>query len=143
MWPDPQPTNEEIDVVTTNIEPTVEQMSLFFGRQKEVETEEEKSPLEAKVPSSQPLEVQEDSFVETGDEVLISYHDEPTLQHTIMISATEHDPDLKIIRADMPLAKALVNAEINEEVEIAAGGKVRTVTIIGIEKATKRAYEAA
>ncbi len=66
--------------------------------------------------------------------MLISYNDNPTLQHTIRISATEHDPDMKIIRANMPLAEALIDAEINEEVEIPAGGKTRMVTIIKIEK---------
>jgi very-short-patch-repair endonuclease/transcription elongation GreA/GreB family factor len=77
----------------------------------------------------------EDLIVEVGDRILIAYNDEPQLQHTIRISATEHDPDMKIIRMDMPLAKALLNSEINEEVEIPAGGTTRVVTIINIDKA--------
>lgn len=48
--------------------------------------------------------------VEVGDRVLISYNDEPNLQHTIKISATQHEPDMKIIRKNMPLAQALLEA---------------------------------
>lgn len=116
------------------IEPTLEQMHLSFEMQKKVEKEEEEFVAEVKALGSVSQEIQKDSFVEIGDRVLISYNDEPTLQHTIKISATEHDRDLKIIRADKPLAQALIDGEINEEVEIQAGGKTRTVTIIGIEK---------
>lgn len=38
----------------------------------------------------------------------------------------------------MPLAKALLEAEINEETEIPAGGKTRVVTILNIEKDENR-----
>ena len=66
--------------------------------------------------------------------MLISYNDQPNLRHSIEISADNHDPDMKIIGKDMPLALALLDAEINEEVEIPAGGKTRLVTILDIEK---------
>jgi transcription elongation GreA/GreB family factor len=77
--------------------------------------------------------------VEVGDRVLISYNDEPNLQHTIKISATQHEPDMKIIRKNMPLAQALLEAEVNEEgeVEILAGGVTRIITILNIEKGEK------
>jgi transcription elongation GreA/GreB family factor len=42
---------------------------------------------------------------------------------------------MKIIRANKPFAQALLGSEIDEEVEIPAGGKSRTVTILKIEKA--------
>ena len=134
------------------IEPVSEQMSLFGGRQEgreaDRETEidarfhgtektidsEEEQLAEDEIPVSAPPGFEDHFFVEVGDRVLISYNDNPTLQHTIRISATEHDPDMKIIRANMPLAEALIDAEINEEVEIPAGGKTRMVTIIKIEK---------
>lgn len=141
--PEKREEEEEEDDVRVSIEPTIEQMSLSFGRQKDMEIEEKESFAEAKSLGSLPPESQKDSFVEIGDRVLISYNDEPTLQYTIKISATEHDPDLKIIRADMPLAQALIDEEINQEVEIPAGGKTRTVTIIGIEKSPNQKYEAA
>ena len=76
-------------------------------------------------------------MVEVGDRVLISYNDEPNLQHTIKISATQHDPDMKVIRKNMPLAQAMLEAEINEEVEIPAGGGTRIITILNIEKGEK------
>lgn len=76
-------------------------------------------------------------MVEVGDRVLIAYNDEPGLRHTIEISASDHNPDMKIIHKNMPLAKALIDAEIHEEVEIPAGGKTRIVTIMGIEKGEK------
>lgn len=79
-----------------------------------------------------------DLMVEVGDRVLISYNDEPNLQHTIKISATQHDPDMKIIKKNMPLAQALLEAEVNEEVEIPAGGGTRIITILNIEKSEKR-----
>jgi hypothetical protein len=78
-----------------------------------------------------------DLMVEVGDRVLISYNDEPNLQHTIKISAMQHDPDMKIIRKNMPLAQALLEAEVNEEVEIPAGGGTRIITILNIEKGEK------
>ena len=135
--------DEEEDVIRVSIKSALEQMPLYFTKKKELRIEEEESVVEAKSFGFVPLEAQKDSFVEIRDRVLISYNDEPTLQHTIKISDTEHDPDLNIIRADMPIAQALIDEEINQEVEIPVGGKIRTVTIIGIEKASKQASEAA
>ena len=76
-------------------------------------------------------------MVEVGDRVLIAYNDEPGFRHNIEISPSSHDPDMKIIHQNMPLAKALIDAEIHEEVEIPADGKTRIVTIMGIEKGEK------
>ena len=59
-------------------------------------------------------------------------------QHTIKISATQHDPEMKIIRKNMPLAQALLEAEVNEEIEIPAGGGTRIITILNVEKSEKR-----
>jgi len=77
---------------------------------------------------------EESLIVEAGDRVLIVYNDEPSLRHTIEISTSKHDPDMKIIHKSKPLAMALMDAEIHEEVEIPAGGGKRIVTILGIEK---------
>ena len=73
-------------------------------------------------------------FVEIGDRVLISYTDEPGRQHTIRVSDTEHDPDMQIIRVGHPLADALLGATVDEEIDIPAGGHIRTITVIEIEK---------
>ena len=84
---------------------------------------------------SQPEVVpEEEEAVEVGDRVLIAYNDEPGRQHTIRISDTEHDPDMRIIRAGQPLAQTLLGATVDEELEIPAGGGKRVITIVGIEK---------
>ena len=57
---------------------------------------------------------------------------------TPKISATQHDPDIKIIRKNMPLAQALLESEVNEEIEIPAGGRTRIITILNVEKSEKR-----
>ena len=72
--------------------------------------------------------------VEVGDRVLIAYNDDPNRQHTIRISATEHDPDMEIIKVGHPLADAVLSAAVDEELEISAGGGTRIITIVGIEK---------
>jgi len=77
---------------------------------------------------------EESLIVEAGDRVLIVYNDEPSLRYTIEISTSKHDPDMKIIHKSKPLAMALMDAEIHEEVEIPAGDGTRIVTILGIEK---------
>jgi hypothetical protein len=89
------------------------------------------APLTLITPSA--VEV-ESEMVEVGDCVLIAYNDDTSRQHTIRISATEHNPDMEIIRVGHPMAEALLGAEIDEELEIPAGGGMRTVTVVGIEK---------
>ena len=76
----------------------------------------------------------EAEMVEVGDSILISYNDEPQRKHTIRISDTEHDPEMRVIQAAQPLAQALLGGSVDEEIEIPAGGSKRTVTIIDIEK---------
>ncbi|MCG8562406.1 MAG: AAA domain-containing protein, partial [Hyphomicrobiales bacterium] len=74
-------------------------------------------------------------LVQTGDRVVISYHDQSDRQHTVRISATEHDPDMYVIGAKYPLAQALIGCAVDDEVEIPAGDGMKTVTIMGIDKA--------
>ncbi|MBC2714946.1 MAG: AAA family ATPase [Desulfobacteraceae bacterium] len=121
-------------------EKSPEQMVLF-SRQKmaSANTQASEGPDEDIVSPSKKTIPDEDSFdeeifVEIGDRVLISYNDDPTLQSTIRISEKEHDPAMKIIKYSKPLAQALLEAEINEEIKIQAGGKARIVTILDIEK---------
>lgn len=56
-----------------------------------------------------------------------SVESEDAISMFIEISATEHDPDMMIIRYDKPLAWDLIDSEINEEVEIPPGGKPRVI----------------
>jgi hypothetical protein len=82
------------------------------------------------------MPAEEENTVEVGDRVLVAYNDEPGRQHTIRISATEHDPDMRIIGSDFPLAQALLGAAVDEELEIPAGGGKRIITVVRIEKET-------
>ena len=102
----------------------------------EVPIETEEAPPGTKVADLLPKVPEEEDVVEVGDRVLIAYNDEPGRQHTIRISDTEHDPDMGIIRADYPLAQALLGAGIDEVLEIPAGGGKRIITVVGIEKKT-------
>jgi len=95
--------------------------------------------VEAPAPPTPPSEAETESeTIEVGDSIQITYNDDPGRQHTIRISATEHDPELKIIRVGHPMAKALLGAMIDEELEIPAGGGKRIVTVVGIEKDASR-----
>ena len=75
-------------------------------------------------------------LVEPGDRVLISYNDEPSRQYTLTLSKTKHDPDTFVINASMPLAQALIGNGQDDEVEIPAGGSMRKVTILKIDRPT-------
>ncbi|MGH8501469.1 MAG: AAA domain-containing protein [Gammaproteobacteria bacterium] len=72
--------------------------------------------------------------IQPGDQVLISYNDEPSRQYTLILSTTRHDPDHHVINHEMPLAKALMGWSEEDEVEIPAGDGTRTVTILRIER---------
>ena len=90
-----------------------------------------------RAPSTPPTEVEDKSeTIEVGDRVLIAYNDDTGHQHTISISQTEHNPDMRVIRVGHPLAEALLGAVVDEELEIPAGGGKRVVTVVGIEKST-------
>ena len=76
----------------------------------------------------------EQLLVQPGDRVLVFYNDEPSRQYVITLSSVRHDPDNFVIRADMPLAQALMGYGEDDEVEIPAGGAKRTVTILRIDR---------
>jgi len=94
----------------------------------------EPSPVEA-------LVQEEAEFVEVGDSILISYNDEPQRKHTIRISDTEHDPEMRVIQAAQPLAQALLDGSVDDEIDFPAGGGKRTVTIIEIKKPASKPLE--
>ncbi len=79
---------------------------------------------------------EEQLLVQPGIRVLISYNDEPSRQYVITLSPFHHDPDNLVIRANMPLAQALMGYGEGDEVEIPAGGGKRTVTILKTERPT-------
>jgi very-short-patch-repair endonuclease len=74
--------------------------------------------------------------IQVGDRVLIAYNDEPARQYMLTLSGQQHDPDNLIINVDKPLAKALLGYVEEDEVEIPAGGRIRTATILKVERPT-------
>ena len=72
--------------------------------------------------------------VTIGDRVLLRYNDDSKRLVTITISATEHDPDLGVVRADHAMGQSLLGHAAEEEVEIPAPGGGRLATIMSIEK---------
>ena len=73
-------------------------------------------------------------YIEPGDQVLISYNDEPARQYVITLSEKAHDPNKYIINVNMPLAQALMGSAENDEVVIPAGGGERTVTVLRVDR---------
>jgi Transcription elongation factor, GreA/GreB, C-term len=69
----------------------------------------------------------------------IAYNDEPSRKRTLTISASDHDPDLGIIRASEPFVQALLGKAENEEVEVTTAQGQRTVTVLAIERARETA----
>jgi very-short-patch-repair endonuclease len=89
-----------------------------------------------------PPSVQEDeTSVDVGDRVLVSFDDEPGRQHTIVISASETDVLLGIYSADHAVGRALKGSMVEDEVSIPMNSGVRKATILGIKKLSE-AYSA-
>lgn len=76
----------------------------------------------------------EDLLVQAGDQILISYNDEPERQYTLLLSTQSHDPDNFVINVSKPLAQALMGYAEEDEVEIPAGDTTRFVTILKIDR---------
>jgi hypothetical protein len=73
-------------------------------------------------------------IIQPGDQVLISYNDEPERQYTLSLSKQSHDPDNFVINASKPLAQALMGYAEEDEVDIPVGGATRNVTILKIDR---------
>ena len=84
----------------------------------------------------QPDESQADTpLIGIGDRVRVEYADEePRRQRVVLITSETDDPDNGVISARQPLAKALLGAGEEDEVEFEVGGRNRTVTVLGIEE---------
>ena len=74
-------------------------------------------------------------MVEVGDRIRIEYADEePRRQGVVEISRDVDDPNNGVISVRQPLASALLGAGEEDEVEFKVGSRVRTATVLGIEK---------
>ncbi len=81
--------------------------------------------------------VEEEAPVEVGDHVLIMFNDEPGRQHTIVITADKTDEAMGIYSTNHTLGKALLGAIVEDQISFGLGDKVRTATILGIEKRSR------
>jgi transcription elongation GreA/GreB family factor/very-short-patch-repair endonuclease len=79
---------------------------------------------------------EEPHYIEAGDQVLISYNDEPDRQYVITLSEKAHNPSEFVINVHMPMAQALLGATENDEVVIPAGGATRTVTVLRVDRSS-------
>ncbi|PWT91166.1 MAG: DNA helicase, partial [Blastocatellia bacterium] len=76
----------------------------------------------------------EEKPVQVGDKVLVSFNDDPSRQHTIVISTDGTDAPLGIYSIDHVAGKALVGHMVDEEVSVPTDSGLRKATILGIQK---------
>ena len=80
------------------------------------------------------IEDADNEFVEVGDTVTY-YYDEDLFDHKkITISARKNDLENNVLLYTKPLAQALIEAEVDEQVVISTDTKSRSVTVVGICK---------
>jgi transcription elongation GreA/GreB family factor len=73
--------------------------------------------------------------VQIGDLVVIRYDDEPARPVRIRLSDREHKPDIGVIHVNQPLATAVLGKDLEDEIEVAIGGKLRQGVIEHVERA--------
>jgi hypothetical protein len=82
-----------------------------------------------------------EAAIEGGDRVMVNFTDDPVRYSTFVISDSTHHPAHGIYHVDDPVAQSLIGHTVDEELEIPFGEKIRTVTIVRIEKLANRALE--
>jgi len=108
---------EEIDDAPVEIEPSAA-------------AEATEMPPEPAIPSSD-----EDLFVEVGDRVTYCFSNRLEERHTVMIVDSVSNPKLHLINESAPLALALLNAAVGDEVEMEIkGSAARTIRILKIQR---------
>ena len=88
----------------------------------------------SKIDSRATSTADEEPVVEVGDQVLVMFNDEPGRQHTIVVSADKTDEIMGIYSANHSLGKAMLGAIVEDQISFVLAEKVRTATILGIEK---------
>jgi very-short-patch-repair endonuclease len=92
---------------------------------------EAEAPRELQLDESQP----DTPLVAIGDRVRVEYSDEePRRESFVEITNDTDDPDNGVISIRQPLAETLLGAGEEDEVEFEVGNRIRTVTVLGIEK---------
>lgn len=80
-------------------------------------------------------DLSDDPIIEVGDAVVVVYDDDPGRQIKFTISADRDDPDTGIVYKGKPLSRALLGNGADDEIEVEAGGRRRTATILRVDKA--------
>jgi very-short-patch-repair endonuclease len=88
----------------------------------------------SKIDPSATSAADEEPAVEVGDQVLVMFNDEPGRQHTIKVSADNTDELMGIYSSNHSLGKAMLGAIVEDQISFVLAEKVRTATILGIEK---------
>lgn len=79
-------------------------------------------------------ELEEETSVQVGDRVLVSFNDEPGRQQTIVVGAGRTDAPLGIYSIDHEVGKTLAGRMVDQEISIPMENGVRRATILGIQK---------
>ncbi|WMT87483.1 DUF3320 domain-containing protein [Pelagibacterium sp. 26DY04] len=83
----------------------------------------------------QPAQTQsETNIVEAGDTVQVRYLDGDKSVREVQLSSTLNDPSRSIVHIREPLGRALLGAEIDEEIEVLIGNHVRPAVVERIVK---------
>src|SRR5262249_44342808 len=100
----------------------------------------EQSPSEPKPAAAQiPAVPQTGSGVAVGDTVRVKYLTEDRKTAQITISKKKSDPSLGIVYYETPIARALLGAEVGDEVEVLVGSYVKPAIIEQIIKSAMSA----
>lgn len=120
------------DLITTLTELGIQPAPSEIGPSRHTEFRVAGDGRRAEAQPASPLK--EEASVAVGDQVLVSFNDQPGRQHTIVVSADGTDASLGIYSTDHAIGKALVGAMVDDEVSIPMDNNVRRATILGIRK---------
>ena len=76
----------------------------------------------------------EELFVEVGDLVTYCTTNSLSTRHTVMIVDTVSNPKLHLVNENTPVAKALLNSTIGDEVEVVAPGATSTIRVLKVQR---------
>lgn len=80
----------------------------------------------------------EDTVIDVGDRILVSYSDDPSRYRTLVISETDHDPENGIFAAADSGARAMLGAAAGEEIEVVLDGDINRIVTILPDRETRR-----
>ena len=76
----------------------------------------------------------EELFVEVGDLVTYCPTNSLSTRYTVMIVDTVSNPKLHLVNENTPVAKALLNSTIGDEVEVVAPGATSIIRVLKVQR---------